>query len=144
MVFSILFCVFILASIMAFVVVWLQMRWLKKMRGYVKVEAQITKTVKEHWSGDTADRNGGEYHVPVAQFYVEPHGNISFMLRDAEHIHYRVGQKITMAYPSNAPQQAVVFDQKKVISNSIRYSLMGLILATLSILLWYGTGLNLE
>ncbi|MDJ1485384.1 DUF3592 domain-containing protein [Cytophagaceae bacterium YF14B1] len=142
MVVIVLFGICIVGSVAAFLVALTQLRWIRKVKTYSRVEAQITKVVNASWSGDTADRDGGEYSVPVAEFKVESGQTMTFTLHGSEYRNYSMGQRIQMVYPPGQPELAIVFERKEIISTGIKYSVVGLILAGLAILLWYSTGLK--
>ncbi|MDJ1504951.1 DUF3592 domain-containing protein [Xanthocytophaga agilis] len=143
MVVIVLFGICIVGSVAAFLVALAQIRWIRKAKTYSRVEAQITKVVNASWNGDTADREGGEYTVPVAEFEIGSNQTMAFTLYGSEYRNYLVGQRIQMLYPPGQPELAVVFERKEIVSTSIKYSVVGVILAGLAILLWYWTGLKI-
>ncbi len=134
--------VFVIYGILGFawlsccLLVIVQLHELLKLQKYTRIEAKISRTVRESWGGDTADREGGEYDLPVAEFSVAQQGNFAFVLREVEHLHYKPGETLPMAYPPNDPQQAIVFDSNKVWSTLALYILGWLLFSSL-IIAWY-------
>lgn len=128
------------AWLSCFAVGVMQARKLTKLQKYTHVKATISRTVHESWSGDTADRDGGAYDFPVAEFWVEPHGNVAFVLREAEHMHYKPGETVPMAYPPHDPPQAVVVDARKAWLTLALYCIFWLVLTGLLLVLCNWTG----
>ncbi len=115
--------------IMLLVVLIMAWRKIKRIRKYIKVPTQVVRIDKREWSGDTADREGGTYSVPILSYEIPNVGKAELGINNENSLKFmQVSKKTMVAFPKEDYNKVIVWDINFEMLEFIRYFFGGIFL----------------